>query len=143
MIGDAKFRVFIIKLILKLSNLPILKYEIPELAEWKNRKRNKKYLIEMISEYPVLLNLKFYIFRIKEIFFSFLIKCIKFNKIYLLVNKKLNGFYNNKKIDLINHHSYDYSTSLIKQKKIHLEKIKKGILYILIDLCHILAVILY
>tara|TARA_Y100000590_G_scaffold438567_1_gene561541 strand:- start:16663 stop:17886 length:1224 start_codon:yes stop_codon:yes gene_type:complete len=123
MVGDAKFRVFIIKLILKLSNLPVLEYKVAEIGEWKNRKRNKKFFIEAISEQQ--LNLKFYIYRIKEIFYSRLIKLIKFKKTYLLVNKKLNGFYNSKKIDLINHHSYDYSTSLIEKKKISVKKNRK------------------
>ena len=122
-IEDATFKVFIIKLILKLSNLPILKFGIVEMGEWINRKRNIRYFIEIILEQK--LNLKFYIFRINEIFFSFLIKYIKFNKIYLLVNKKLNGFYDKKKINLINHHSYDYSTSLMEQKKNSYRKNKK------------------
>jgi len=130
-IEDSTFKVFIIELILRLSNLSILKYGVIDMAEWKNKKRNIKYYIEMISEHQVLLNLKFYIFRIKEIFFSFLIKNIKSNKIYLLVNKKLNGFYDKKKIDLINHHNYDYSTSLIEKKKNSNRKNKKRyILYL-------------
>ena len=137
------FKTLIMKMFLKLSKLPVIKCELLEVAEWAPKKRNFKYFIKKIFEHK--LNINFYFFRIKANFFSFLIKHIKFNKIFLLTNRNLKSHISeeNKTADfldmtgkesnifLIKYHNFDYSNFLIeKLKNQNKAKKKKYIIYL-------------
>ena len=126
--GNLNFQVFIIKLFLKFSNHSVLKHGIEEVVSWK-AKKNLKYFLNKIFEHKF--NFAMYFNKIKENIFLSLIKLIKFNKIFLLVNKKFGKFKNKKNIHLVKCHSLDYSNYLLEKNK-NLNKInkKKYIVYI-------------
>lgn len=110
--GRLNFRVFVVKLFLMFSKLPILKHGVKDVAEWKPKK-NMSFFLRKIFEHK--LNLKVYLFAIRENFFLALIKLIKFNKIFLMTNKDFNAFKHKENIYLIKCHSFDYSNSLLEK----------------------------
>ena len=111
--GDMNFKILVIKLFLKFSKLPILKYGVKECSAWKPKK-NLRFFLRKIFEHK--LNLKLYFFAIREKFFLILTKFIKFNKIFLLTNKDFNAFEHKENICLVKSHSSDYSNSLLERR---------------------------
>lgn len=112
--GDKNFQLFIIKLFLKYSKIPILKYGVKEVADWKPKK-NIKFFLRKIFEHKF--NLNVYLFAIKQNFFTTLIGLIKFEKIFMLTNKNFSNYKNKKNIRLLKAHSWDYSNSLVEKYK--------------------------
>ena len=110
--GEVNFQVFIVELFLMFSQHPILKPSILDVPSYISKK-NLRFYLSKILKYK--LNLKTYFIKIKEKFFSTLIKLIKFKKIFIMTNKDFNPFENKKNINLIKGHSFDYSNSLLKK----------------------------
>ena len=110
--GQLNLRIFVVKLFLMFSKLPVLKHGIQEVAAWEPKK-NLQFFLSKILDHK--LNLKVYLFSFKEKFFSTLIKLIKFNKIFLLTNKNSNSPEYKKNIFLVKGHSFDYSNSLLEK----------------------------
>ena len=97
-----------------LSKRPILRNEPRYTLLWMPKK-NLRFFLSKILEHK--LNLKLYLYYIKEKFFSQLIKCMKFKKIFLLTHKDLNLYKPKENVYLINCHSHDYSNSLLEKYK--------------------------
>ncbi len=124
--GEQNLKAFLIQVILKHSNLPILKHNMADIATFKVKK-NLKFFLNRIKYHN--LNIRIYFYSLKETFFNFLISILRFNKLYLMVNKinKKNKYSNKKKYVL--GHSFDYSKNLIRKEKSLNKNIKKYILY--------------
>lgn len=112
--GSLNFQVFVVKLFLMFSRLPILKYEVEEVVEWRPKK-NLRFFLNKIFQHKF--NLKVYFSAIRENFFSALIKLLRFNKIFLMTNKNFNTFEHKENVFLIRCHSSDYSNYLLEKYK--------------------------
>ena len=130
--SQISFKVFVIKLLLKLSKLPILKYEVRELSVYRPKKNFKFYLNRILFRHK--LNLGIYFLKIKHNFFLTLINFIKFNKVLLMRNKNLNKLDRKKNTYLIKCHSMDYSNFLLEKSKNSNKIKKKNISFILVGL---------
>ena len=124
--GEQNLKAFFIQVILKHSNLPILKHNMSDIATLKVKK-NLKFFINKIKYHN--LNIGIYFYSLKEIFFSFLISILRFNKLYLMVNKINKKNKLSYKKNYILGHSFDYSKNLIRKEKPSNKNIKKYILY--------------
>ena len=114
LINKDNFKSFVIKLLLMLSNRPILRREA-SYTELCAPKQNLRFFLSKVLEHK--LNLKIYSYYIKEKFFSLLVKCMKFKQIFLMTHKDLNLYKRKENVHLINCHSVDYSNSLLEKYK--------------------------
>ena len=124
------FKVLIIKLFLKLSKFPILKYGVTELAVYYPKKNFKFYLNRILLRHK--LNLFVYFSKIEQNLFSTLIKFIKFKKVFLMKNKDFNKLDNKENTYLIKYHSSDYSNFLLEKYR-NSKKINKKRYIIYLD----------
>ena len=127
--SQINFTVFLIKLILMLSKLPVLKYDVLDVPVIFPVKNLKFFLHRIFFRHKF--NLKVYFSKINQLCFSRLIKFIKFDQIFLM---RIKNFYldkTKKNTYLVKCHSSDYSNFLLERYNNSNKSVKKKyIIYI-------------
>jgi hypothetical protein len=117
------FNSFVIELVIRLSKIPVIIEDVYYIFS-EEEKKTSKFILNKILRHRF--NLLPYIFGLKNKTFTYLIKFISYQKVFVLTNnfKKININFNYKSITKINYNDPDYSNFILynKKNKIHKKK---------------------